>query len=336
MTIAIHHRKGSFSDDWIKYCVENKVSYRLVDAYSTDIIEQLRDCNIFMWHFHHGDHKDMLMARAVLRSVEQMGLTVFPDFDTSWHFDNKVAQKYLLESCGAPLIPSHVFYSKKSALKWVREVDFPKVFKLKGGAGAINVKLVKSDTEACRVIDKAFGAGFPQFDATASLKDKWGKFAKGQATLKDLGKSLIRLFVSTEFSRMHGREKGYVYFQDFIPDNDGDFRIIVIGGKYAYGMKRMNRRNDFRASGSSSFVYEGIQEDILKIAFQVSQKLKLQSVAFDFIRGANGSPLIVEMSYGFGTKGSSQCPGYWSDDLKWHAERFEPQFWLLDELIGSS
>ena len=38
MKIGIHHRPGSFSDTWIKYCQEHGIPYQLVDAYRYDII----------------------------------------------------------------------------------------------------------------------------------------------------------------------------------------------------------------------------------------------------------------------------------------------------------
>lgn len=37
MKIGIHHRPGSFSDTWIKYCQEHGIPYQLVDAYRYDI-----------------------------------------------------------------------------------------------------------------------------------------------------------------------------------------------------------------------------------------------------------------------------------------------------------
>ena len=33
MKIAIHHRKGSFSDRWIVYCKKEGIEYKLVNAY---------------------------------------------------------------------------------------------------------------------------------------------------------------------------------------------------------------------------------------------------------------------------------------------------------------
>src|SRR5690606_15083765 len=105
-------------------------------------------CDIFMWHHHHGKVEDILAAKKILLALQHAGIKVFPDFETGWHFDDKVAQKYLLEAIDAPLVPSYVFYNKQQALIWARETKYPKVFKLKGGAGATNVKLVKSYSQA--------------------------------------------------------------------------------------------------------------------------------------------------------------------------------------------
>src|SRR5690606_2383167 len=127
---------------------------------------------------------------------------------------------------------------------------------------------------------------------------------------KKLVEGIGGFFIHPRFSRMQSKEKGYVYFQEFIPNNDSDVRLIVIGDK-AYGMRRLVRKGDFRASGSNEFVYKEIDKATLKTAFSVSKLLKLQCVAFDFVY-LNGRPLIVEMSFGFGTKGSDKCPGFWN------------------------
>ncbi len=99
------------------------------------------------------------------------------------------------------------------------------------------------------------------------------------------------------------------------------------------GEKRLCRDDDFRASGSGKFEYVQLPENVLQIAFHTAQRLQLQSVAFDFIFRDN-EPLIVEMSYGFGTKGISHCPGYYTSDLVWH-DHPEPDFygWMVEDLI---
>jgi len=337
MKIAIHHNEKSqdFSPKWIEYCERRSIAYKVVNAYDNDIIEQVSDCDGFLWHFSHINYKDMLFAKQLLFALEMAGKKVFPDFRTAWHFDDKVGQKYLLEAIGAPLIPSYVFYNQQEAQKWINEVAFPKVFKLRGGSGAVNVQLVRNRQEASRLVRKAFGKGFPQYNSWESLRERWRKYRQGQTDFKDVLKGIARFVYKTDFAQMRPNEKGYVLFQDFIPGNNFDTRVVVIGGKRALCEQRFCREGDFRASGSGNFKYGEVPPEILEVAFRVAQELKLQSVAFDFILQEK-KPLIVEMSYGFGAKGLAHCPGYYSADLKWHAEP-EPFFWgwMVEELLAS-
>jgi len=55
MKIAIHHREESFSNEWISFCKEKNINYKIVNCYDTDIISQLGDCDVLMWHHHHGN-----------------------------------------------------------------------------------------------------------------------------------------------------------------------------------------------------------------------------------------------------------------------------------------
>ena len=144
MKIAIHDNPGSFIDRWITYCLENKINFKKVNCYDTDIILQLDDCDGLMWNWSQTDYKAALCARQLTKSLERKGIRVFPDTNTSWHFDDKVGQKYLLEAIGAPFVKSYVFYSAKEALDWIEKTSFPKVFKLRRGAGSINVSLIKT------------------------------------------------------------------------------------------------------------------------------------------------------------------------------------------------
>ena len=38
------------------------------------------------------------MAKKLLAALEDAGKLVFPNHNTGWHFDDKVAQKYIFES----------------------------------------------------------------------------------------------------------------------------------------------------------------------------------------------------------------------------------------------
>ena len=335
MKIGIHNSRDSFSDKWIPYCESNSIAYKPVDCYRTDIIDQLADCDALMWHFNHKSPKASKFARQLLYAVQASGKAVFPDYNTVWHFDDKVGQKYLLEAIGAPLAPAYVFYTREEAVRWVKNASFPKVFKLRNGAGSDNVRKVNTQKEALKLVKRAFGKGFSQYSAWSNLRERYRKYALGKTALWNVVKGIVRLGYTTEYARVTGKEKGYIYFQDFIPNNDFDIRVIVIGHQ-AFAIKRMVRENDFRASGSGSIRYEkeNFTEETIRLAFTISESLKAQCMAYDFVFDGS-EPLVVEISYGFALQGYDECTGYWNKNLIWHEGRFNPYGWMVDNLIKS-
>ncbi len=334
MKLAIHNSTFGFHPRWIAYCVKKGIPFKLVNCYANDLIEQLKDCNALMWHFNQGNHSDNIIAKQILFALEHTGFKVFPNFYTAWHFDDKVAQKYLFEAMGAPLVSSFVFFDKREALGWANKTTFPKVFKLRGGAGSQNVRLVRTKQECKILISKAFGKGFPKYDAWGSLKERIYKFRRGKMHFIEVFKGIIRLFFAPPYARLGANEVGYVYFQEFIPDNDSDIRIIVIGNK-AFGLKRFVRDGDFRASGSGSFAYnrELFDINLVKTSIDINKRLKLQVGVFDFVFDDCNNPLIVEISYGYAHEAYDNCPGYWDENLVWHEGKTIKEEWMVDLVL---
>lgn len=337
MKIAIHHTPGSFSDEWVKYCEEKGIEYKIVCCYNTNIIQQLKDCKGLMWNWSHVDYKSVLFARQLIYSLEKRGIKTFPNSDTCWHFDDKVGQKYLFEAIDAPFVKSYVFYSKTDALKWLAQTTLPKVFKLRAGAASQNVKLVSTKRFAIKLINRAFGSGFKTANSWNGLKDRLWHFKreKSQKAFISVLKGLGRLVIPTEFQKYATVQKGYIYFQDFIPDNNYDTRLVVIGNR-CFGVRRFVRKNDFRASGSGLKAYEPELFDLnmIKIAFDTARKLSVQSVAFDFIFD-KGSPQIVEISYAFVTgRFYKDCQGYWDHKMIWYNKEVNPEYFMIEDFIN--
>lgn len=332
MKIAIHPNEKSFSKKWIIYCEENKIDYKIVNCYDTNIINQLEDCDILMWH--HRQVVDHLFAKQLLLAVEQSGKKVFPDFKTGWHFDDKVGQKYLLEAIKAPLVPSYVFYNKIDALDWIRQTTFPKVFKLRGGSGSNNVLLVKSKKQARKYISKAFNKGFMQNNPVRDLKDRVRRYKEGKGNFFSIIKGIIRFIIPNKVNILLPKQKGYAYFQDFMPNNNSDIRVLIIGDKALAG-RRFVRKGDFRASGSGNITFNPAEIDVrcVEIAFETSSKTRSQCTAYDFIFNEANNPLIVEMSYGSPDKFYDPSSGYWDRELKWHNEKPNPQAWMVEQII---
>lgn len=298
-------------------------------------MSQLAGCGGLLWQWKYGNPRDLLAALRVIRASEAMGLIVFPNCATCEHYDDKVGQKYLLEAIGAELAPTFVFYDKDSALRWVANAKWPKVFKLSRGAGSQNVQLIHSAAKARKLVDRAFGAGF------RSVASGWGdarsKLAKHRRkgdiwpTVKRLPKTL-REFL--QLSRQMPRERGYIYFQEFLPNNEYDTRITVIGDR-AFGYLRMVRADDFRASGSGLNVFEKERIDprCVESAFRIARQLGTQALAFDYIKGSSESLILVEISYTFVADFIYECPGFWDPGLNWHDGHQWPQDLILEDLI---
>jgi glutathione synthase/RimK-type ligase-like ATP-grasp enzyme len=338
MKVAIHPKPGTFSDRWIKYCIEKNIDYKIVNCYSSDIIKELSDCDGLMWHWDLNDYKAELFARQLMASLQKKGIRVFPDVDTGWHYDDKVGQKYLLEAIDAPLVTSHVFYSKSEALKWIDDSTFPKVFKLRGGAGSVNVKLVRTRSKARKLVRKSFGRGFPHYSSLSHFKQDIYVFKRDRdyPAVKEILNGFARLFIPKEIEKFSKREKGYIYFQDFIPDNLYDTRLVVVGNR-CFGIRRYCRKGDFRASGSGLLEYkqELFDNECIQIAFDVTKKIGAQSLAFDFVIDSSGYK-IVEICYCFTMgKAYDDCPGYWDDSLQWHDTEVNPQIFMIEDFLSS-
>ena len=338
MRILIHDRPGSFSDRWIDYCRLNGFKHQLVHCGDNRIIQMLRDDDILLWHFGMLGDSTYGTAKSIIRAIEGTGVQVYPNSKTCWHFDDKLAQKYLLESVGAPLVNTYVMYDRVVALDWIKNTQFPKVWKLSKGAGASNVRLIKSSQQAKAVCAKAFGRGFvatPSYFGDASTKLRK---TKGLSNfLSKLGRAPKLLSKIMQNRKCLPLERGYLYFQDYLPGNTYDTRVTVIGGR-AFGFVRHNRPGDFRASGSGLIEDDPGKVDMecVRIAFDVSAKLEFQSMAFDFIYDEERRPRIVEISFCFGRKFFEKCPGYWDRNLVWHEGHVWPQDAILQDLLSSA
>src|SRR4051812_6226152 len=171
-TIAIHpdhfvHRNGerqSFSDRWSELADQAGIEVRAVDAYRQDIFDRLHGCDAFMWRFDFAA-PERLFAKRLLAAIEQtMPLAVFPSWRTAWHFEDKVAQHYLLTAAAIPTARTWVFWDAASARAFCRDARYPLVLKLAQGYLSSNVRLMRDAAEAKRWIDLLFTTGVASLD----------------------------------------------------------------------------------------------------------------------------------------------------------------------------
>src|SRR5690625_104329 len=337
--IAIHDRQGSFSKMWIEYCEKKELNYCLIDLFDSDIILKIRKRKVshVLFHFGTGEYKTDLLLKNLCKILEDEGVRVFPNSSEYWHYDDKLSQKYLFEQLEVPHAPMRVFYSKEKALEWSHNKDnYPFVFKLKGGAGSKNVKLVKTKSQAIKLIHTMFGKGLKP---VRSIFVDSGPTIRRHNKNNDWGKALLRLpktlYKNLTANKYLLTEKGYFLTQIYYPNNDYDTRIVIIGDK-AFAFRRFVRSGDFRASGSGliDFVPTKIDTEMIEIAFDTAEEIGSFSLAFDFIYDPDGKPKILEVSYCYVSKLLFDSGGYWNRELTYFRESIIPEYEIIKTLLS--
>lgn len=327
----IEIKEDLFTYTWKNYCEKNKISYLLIKKINYDIFSSFKNLDVILWHWNLADFENYDIARQLLTSLDQYtNLRIFPNFNTVWHYDDKLIQSILLEIKKIPQPNFWFFFNKNDALKWIKNVKYPIIFKLRKGAGSNNVKFISNMKQAKKVINKMFNKGIKP--VSLGIKDKIKKKDFTKIIKFGLKKGLSLYFKVNKISR----ERGYVYFQEFIPDCKMDYRVTVINHK-AYVYNRFMRKNDFRASGSGKFTidHKKIDTQCIKIAFKTSKILKLQSCAFDFLKSENGFK-IIEISYDFiPTVGTfnGKWHGYWDENLNYFEKEVDPVELMIESAI---
>lgn len=338
MRVAIHKNDSMFkhsttwNNPWIEYCDNNKIDYSIVNCFDNDILKTLNNYDVLLWHFNNYTLQDMLFARSILNSAKNKGLKVFPDFSTSWHFDDKVAETYLLQSVEAPIPESWIFYTYDSCKKWIHDENpTPIIAKLRCGSGASNVKLFEDNQSLTKYAKQMFGNGFKTAPSVLYKTKSNVKSAKDWETIIKRFKRIPDFVKTMKNAQEFPMEKGYTFFQEFIPNNGFDLKIVVIGEKLSF-IARNVRKGDFRASGGGDIYFDKslVTKDIIQSAFEISDQLNFQCMGYDYVvdtRTNKGK--IVEISYGFSHTALILAGGYWDRNGVW----FEEPLNAPDEVI---
>jgi hypothetical protein len=321
-------RYQSFSSRWIDLLRAEGHEAHVVHALSADFFQQLEGCHGFMWWFPQIPGRNTWPKRLLLALDHVRDLPLFPNRQTIWHFEDKLAQHYLLQAAGIPYPQTWVFWSYNAALRFTQTARYPFVIKLATGIMSRNVRLVRNAAEAQSWIKRLFGAGLFRFEhplrSTARrLLYRWRRLSKEH---------------SLRLPREEDLQTNYLLAQEFLPGNDFDTRITVIGHR-AFGFRRLNRPGDFRASGSGRIDHRPnlINLDAVRLAFRVARTLGTQSLAVDVLH-RNGELVLNEISYYYEGWAVAECPGHWewreADQVEWVEGRMPPEDVILEDFLA--
>ena len=183
-----------------------------------------------------------------------------PTKESLWFYEDKVREQWLFDHFNLPSIKTFISYSEEEALEYIKTAKFPLILKDRTCSSSEGVLLIKNLHQAKRICKKIFLDGRKVFEP-------------------------------------YVRQKNYVLFQEYVPNEGFDLRVIMVGNSY-FGYYRYPKGNDYRASGSGIVKKKSIPIEVLKLAKQVKCCLpKSYLLAVDFLQDSRDKKYyIIESS----------------------------------------
>ncbi len=328
-------RTQSFSARWQVLAADAGHEVVIVDVNNENLFTSLSSCHGFMWYFWNAPSNSDFGKRLMLAIDQGMDLPTFPSWQTSWFFEDKHAQCYVLNAADVPTPKTWVFWNAQKAREFAARADYPLVIKLAFGIVSANVRLVRDRNEAYYLVDRMFHDGMSLLPETLPRS--------GLSQITDRVSNAARSILGRRVKGHYGEgpiQRGSVLFQEFLPDNPFDTRITVIGDR-AFAFRRMNRPGDFRASGSGIIDWDPEQIDLraVNLSFQVAQRLSTQVLALDILQKAD-ELVVSEISYYYEAWAVHECPGHWrmiasSGEIEWVVGKMRPDDAIFEDFLKS-
>ncbi len=237
----------------------------LLDVYLKLDQDRLLDENwdAFIWRAKHDPWIKNLGKRYLSFFDLQRNIKTFPSFRDYSHYDDKISQYFIMRNKRINTPKTFIFFDKNEAQKFMDSAELPLVFKATSGSGSSNVNLVKSTTQGKKLIRKAFGKGIKTF------------------------------FKEEPIHR-------YCYYQEFIPGNTGDYKIICFGDKRITGFFRKNVEDEIKKSRSEFYKFD-LPDSLLEFISGVNEKLgSLPVMSYDVIQDTEGNWFVTEFGVIYG------------------------------------
>ena len=318
----------SFSNYWIKFLNEQSdFEPHIVNLYKDNPTESLAGCSAFMWRRmqHHAK-----LARRIIPVLEaSYNIPCFPSTTYNSLTLCKIEQYFRLSTAKLPIPNTWAFFKEEDALEYLEQAHFPLVVKLPMSRGSSGVALLKNLNEAQACTRQLFGNG---------VRGLWQALGDpSRFWLRRLRESLAMAWGENICQERHVNE---ILFQEFLPNNDFDTRVTVIG-RYATAFRRKNREGDFRASGGGLMEFEpnAIDPNLIALAFKVTYNLNAPFLAIDFLY-KDKNPMICEVNFAYSASVVRRCPGFWFiknesefESFNWHNGGINPELLTLQEFL---
>jgi len=217
----------------------------------------------------------------IIYGLKFQGAILIPEYKYFKAHHNKVFMELLRDLSkheGIKNIKSNHFGTKEEYEALLPTLDFPVIVKAAEGAGSRGVALISTNKE-CRKFIKKISASLSLIYAV---------------------KNKIKSFINKNYRPYSNHRKKFV-IQNYIRGLSNDYKILIYSNKL-YILKRNNRKNDFRASGSGLFEFvDDLPVGIFEYAYDIYLSFNVPYISLDIAFDGTEFVLIEFQFISFGT-----------------------------------
>jgi glutathione synthase/RimK-type ligase-like ATP-grasp enzyme len=247
---------------WTKYCrflENNGFDHSIYNIHAHDWIERAEDYDVIVG-ICSCEQFDLQEIREKYYFLERhLGKATFPSLDHAMLYEDKRLEYYIAATHGIPFAKTYVSYDREDALALVERLDYPVVSKIVPASGSVGVQLLRTPAQCRRIIRRVFSRN-------------------GRKT-----------------HCYHFRQKNFVYFQEYLPNDGYDIRATVIGN-WVFGYYRRVLAGDFRASGMGRADKRALPMEAMKLARRLNAWIKSPMLVVDMVRALDGRYVVIEYS----------------------------------------
>jgi glutathione synthase/RimK-type ligase-like ATP-grasp enzyme len=307
---------------WIRALERHGFRIRLLECHQVvNRREPVRDSLVFYPFSQKRNRREYILDMAA--DLANHGNTLIPSPDLLRCHENKGYQALYAKTLGLPALPS--VYLSGLGEAGTYPLDYPLVLKTTDGSNGKGVYLIRSrrDLEMrVRSLEK-----LNLFDRLDLIRRRYFRRKKRYPDYPDYSNRRDWL----EYRDYVLQERNFI-LQEFVPDLEHDYRILSVFDRL-YVMKRRNRRNDFRASGSKRFDFNFEPDHgLLNFAHSVSSAVDAPFLSMDICPHRGSFALLEYQALHFGTSVISKNTGYHALEAgRW---RFVPEKPAIEEILA--